>query len=132
MMKNYGYARSVDQRVSGHFLRLLQPHDLQYCGSHVGQPSVSDGSIGAVGHVDARHRIERMGGVGGAVGIYGIVGIAVVGDDDHLIAGFLGGLDGVAHASVDSHDCLLDSFVDSGMAHHIAVGIVDHDEVELL
>ena len=61
-----------------------------------------------------------------------MVGITVVGDDDYFIIVCLGSFNSIFHTFVDGFHCLLDSFVDTGMSHHITIGVVHHDEIELL
>ena len=105
---------------------------MEDAGCYVGQYAVLDGDALAVGDVDEGHGVERVGRVGCAVGVEGIVGVAVVGDNDGLVAGGLGCFDDFAHALVDGLHSLFDGFVDTRVAHHVAVGEVDHDEVELV
>ena len=87
--------------LARHVGRLLQTHDVEDRGSHVGEASVTHGSRVVVGDVDEGHGVERVGGVGCAVGVDGVVGVAVVGNDDRLIVVGLGSLNDVAHAVVD-------------------------------
>ena len=115
-----------------HLGRLFETHYREHCGSDIGEASGADVGVFALGDVDTGHGVERVGRVGRSVGVLGVVGVAVVGNDDYLVAGFLGGFDGVADAEVDGFDGFLDGFVDSGVADHVAVGIVDDDEVEFL
>ena len=98
----------------------------------IGQNTVLNLGIFVFCDENKRHRIERVCGVGSAVGILGIVGITVVGDYNHLITVSLGSLDSVMETVVDGFDSLLDSGVDSGMTHHVAIGIVDNDPVIFL
>ena len=73
-----------------------------------------------------------MGGVGCAVTVDGMVGIAVIGDDDDLITRGASGFDGVVDAAVNGFDSFSDGVIYSRVAHHVAVGIVHHDEVVLI
>ena len=98
-------------------------------GGHVGQPAVLHFGRIVVRHIDERHRIERVGRVGRAVFVDGVVGIAMVGDDDGLIAGGLGGLDHLLHALVYRPDGFGNGVVNARVAHHVAVGEVHNDEV---
>ena len=100
--------------------------------SDVGQTTVLHRCRVVVGDVDKRHRVQRVGGVGCTVIVDGVVGITVVGNDDGLIVIGLGSLDDVVHAGVYGDNSLSDGVVHTRMAHHIAVGEVDHDEVVLL
>ena len=76
------------------------------------------------------HGIQRVSRVGSSVGVDCVVGVAVVGDYDYFVIGLLGGLYGVLYALVNSLDLsgLLRRF---GVTHHVAVGVVNHDEVVL-
>jgi len=58
-----------------------------------------------------------------------VVGIAVVSYDDYLIVGCLGSFHGVFHTSVNRLHCLLYGRIHSCVTHHVAIGIVNHDEV---
>ena len=40
-----------DEALAGHVRRLLQSHDVQDGGSHVGQTAIPDGGTVVVGHV---------------------------------------------------------------------------------
>lgn len=122
----------VYEVVAGHFGRLGYAHDVEDGRGYVGEDAVFNCGGLVVGYVDAWHGVERMGGVGCSVGIDGVIGVAMVGDYDCLIAGGLGSLDGVAHAVVNSLDSLFDCLVYAGMAYHVAVGEVHHDEVIFL
>ena len=73
-----------------------------------------------------------MGGVGCAVGVDGVVGVAMVGDDDNLIAGFFSGFNSVLDTFVNSLNGFFDRFVDTGVSHHVAVGVVDNNKVIFL
>ena len=95
--------------------------------SYVGQHTVLYLSILVVRHVNEGHRVQRVSSVGRTVGVQSVVGITVVGDDDHLITVGLGSLNGILHAVVDGYNGLLDSLVDTRVAHHVAVGVVHHD-----
>ena len=73
-----------------------------------------------------------MCSVGRAVFVECIVGVAVVGDDYHFVVIGLASLYGLVHAVVDCNACLFDSFIHTSVTHHVAVSIVNHDEVILL
>ena len=73
-----------------------------------------------------------MGRVGRAVGVDGVVGVAVVGDLDDFVAVVARGVDDGACAGVDGDDGLFNRVVDARVAHHVAVGEVEADEVVLL
>ena len=98
-------------------------------GSHVGQTAVLYRCVFVGGDIYAGNRVERVGRVGGAVGIDGVVGVAVVSDDDGFIAGGVGSLNYILHTFVNSLHSLFDGLVDTGVAYHVAVGEVDHDEI---
>ena len=70
-----------------------------------------------------------MSRVGRTVAVESVVGITVVGNNNHLIVVCLGSLYGIFHAVVDCRHRFLDSLIDTGMAYHITVGVVNHDEV---
>ena len=101
------YKLILYQALASHLLRLIQAHDVQDAGSHVGQYAVLYGDALAVGDVDEGHGVERVRRVGCAVGVDGIVGVAVVGDDDGFVASCLRCLDDFAHALVDGRGALL-------------------------
>ena len=73
-----------------------------------------------------------MGRIRGSVVVQCVVGIAVVSNDYRVVAMAFRRFHYVAHAIVDCSHGFLYRAVDPGMAYHVAVGEVDHDEVERL
>ena len=79
--------------MAGHVGGLLQTHDVEDAGGHVGQDAVLDLGALVLRDVDEGHGVEAVGGIGCAVGVEGVVGVAVVSDDDDLVVTCgLGGL----------------------------------------
>ena len=58
-----------------------------------------------------------------------MVGITVVSDDDDFIASGAGCLNRVMYTAIYGLYGLADSIIDSRMAYHVSVGIINHDEV---
>ena len=58
-----------------------------------------------------------------------MISVTVVGDDDSFVTLCFSSFDYVFHASVNSHNSLLDCFVDTGMTNHVTVSEVHHDEI---
>ena len=121
--------RHVDKVVARHLLGLRQTHDVQNAGCHVGKTARVDDELGILGDIDDGHGIERVGGIGSAVAVDGVVGIAVVGNDDDLVAHFASCIDGVVNTTVYSPDSFADGVIHTSVTHHVAVGIVNDDEV---
>ena len=96
-------SRSIvaDEAFASHVGRLLQPHDVEDGGSHVGQTTVLHRCRIVVGHIDERHGVERVSRVGRSIGVDGVVGITVVGDDDGLVVVGFGSLDDLQNTMVD-------------------------------
>ena len=95
-------SRSIvaDEAFAGHVGRLLQSHDMEDGGSHVGQTTVLHCGRIVVGHIDERHGVERVSRVGRSIGVDGVVGITVVGDDNGLVVVGFGSLNHLLHAVV--------------------------------
>ena len=98
-------------------------------GGHVGQGAVPDGGAGGGGDVDEGDGVGGVGGIGAAVVVEGMVGVAVVGGDDDVVAHGLGRFDHLVQALVDGLHGGGDGGVDTGVAHHVGVGEVDHHPV---
>src|SRR5690606_29884224 len=79
------------------------------------------------------HQIHRAGGVlshGLTVVVQHLLGVAVVGGDQTLTAHFQQRVGNAADAFVDALSGFDGSFVHTGVADHVAVGVVAHDQVE--
>ena len=70
-----------------------------------------------------------MGGHGAAVGLEHDLGVAVVRRDHGDAAHFQGGLHHTAHAGVHRLHGLDSRLENAGVAHHVAVGEVEDDDV---
>ena len=71
-----------------------------------------------------------MGRIGRTVRVNRIVGIAVVCDDDHLVTVSLGSLYHFAGTLVHRLDRFGYRIVHARMAHHVAIGEIEGDEIE--
>src|SRR5690606_13158132 len=80
------------------------------------------------------NQIHRAGGVlshGLAIVVQHLLGVTVVGGDQTLTAYFQQRVGNAADAFVDALSGFYGSFVHTGVADHVAVGVVAHDQVEL-
>ena len=73
-----------------------------------------------------------MSRVGRAVLVDSVVSITVVSNDDGFVASFVSSRNHLVHTLVNRLDSLFDSLVNTGVTHHVAIGKVHHDEVELI
>ena len=121
-----------NQVLACHLLGLLQAHDMENTGRHVGQNAVLHLCRLIIGHIDKRHGVERMGRVGRTIVVNGVVGITVVGNDNSLVARLLDCLDNLAHAGIYCHNGFLNGLINTRMTHHVAVGKVDNNEIVLV
>ena len=121
--------RLADEGVTSHFGGLLDAHYFENSGSDIGENTIGKGGVLTGGDINTGHGVERVGCVGSSVGVDGIVGIAVVGDDNHFVVGCFSGFDSVFYAVVDGFYCFFDSFVDAGVTYHVAICVVNDDEI---
>ena len=70
-----------------------------------------------------------MSGEGRTVRLFHLVGVAVVGGQNQNAVHLFDGLGGAAHAGVHRFHRFDGRIHESGMAHHIAVGVVEDDHV---
>ena len=122
----------MDEAFACHLCRLRQSHDVEDGRCHIGQDSVLHGCILVLSHINEWNRVERVGCVRSSVWVDGVVSISVVCDDDDLVTHLLSSLHHVVHTEVDGIDSFLDGFVNTGVSHHVTIGEVHHDEVELI
>ena len=85
-----------------------------------------------VAEIDKRNRVEGVCRVRRSVLIDGIVAVAVVGNDDAFVAVVESRGDGVTQHGVDGGDRLGDGFINARVSDHVAVGVVDDDEIVFL
>ena len=78
---------------------------------------------------DEGYQIGGVGGHGAAIGLEHDLGVAVVGGDHGDAAHFQGGLHHPAHARVHRLHGLDGGLENAGVAHHVAVGEVQDDDV---
>ena len=77
------------------------------------------------------HGVGGVGGKGGAVVVHHLVGVAVVGGEQHAAAHLLHSLHHAAHAGVHGLHGLHSGLEHAGVAHHVAVGVVEDEGVVL-
>lgn len=121
---------TLDEGHAVHLSGLFQTHQVQHGGSDISQTTVLELDVCTD---DAEG--DQVGGVSG-VGLHAVVlehtlGIAVVGGDEGDAAHLGGGLHHVSDALVNGGDSLGCSIIDTGMTDHVAVCVVEDDNVIL-
>ena len=117
------------QGAAGHLRRLRQVEQLQGRRRQVAQAAaVAQGR--AVERDHDRHRVGGVGGVRRAVRLEHVLGVAVVGGHDRHAARAGDGVEHPSQLGVDRLDGPDHGRDDAGVADHVGVGEVDHDEAE--